>query len=298
MPNLEHHIVQRAGWRWHVTASGNEAHPPLLLLHCWTGNWREWERLIPYLTPHYRVLALDQLGFGQSDKPTGDHYRIPQQAERAHHILRHFGYERATLIGHSMGGQTALTLAAYHPESVEKLVVISPPITGKLHPLSRLGMPFTAPARAGWTYPQRTLIEMAQAVPSVGVHFGRFYFPRPTEQAEQSLYWMNQLNADDQAQSCGWALYAITHWDVTPLLAKVSAPLLGIWGDQDYCVDADESAIIAAHAPNVRHILRIPRVGHFPLVEAWDESLTAIMQFLVGQASDNLLTSLETHSEA
>lgn len=72
---------------------------------------------------HRRSLLIDFLGFGQSDRPPGFDYLLESHARVVASLLDHLGLRRCALIGHSMGGSIAITLAAVRPDLVERLVV-------------------------------------------------------------------------------------------------------------------------------------------------------------------------------
>ncbi|MEP7289906.1 MAG: alpha/beta hydrolase [Chloroflexota bacterium] len=272
---IEHHTIERDGYHWHVVTSGPVDAPPVLMLHCWTGNWTLWEKTMQHLDGQYRFIVPDHLGFGQSDKPRGQFYAIDQQAERSLHILKCFGYERATVIGHSMGGQIALTLAAIHPEAVERLIVVDPSVTGNLHWLLQLAGLWFVPVLRGITWPIVTGINLGLRFPSLGLHSMRMYFAEPFAQREAALYWAAQTIADGQVYSSAWAYKAIVAWDVTPLLSKISAPTLALWGLADYCTPISECDVLATHIRDFRAV-RLSKVGHFPMIEAWEQYISQV----------------------
>src|SRR5262249_6006768 len=85
-----------------------------------------WRHVIPSLAGDYDVVAIDLPGFGESDRPSPSEYRYdaPAFAETLIGVLDSLAIERATLVGHSMGGGVALYAAARRPERVERLVLI------------------------------------------------------------------------------------------------------------------------------------------------------------------------------
>lgn len=280
-PSVEHHTVERDGWRWHVVTAGPADAPPVLLLHCWTGNWTLWQPIMARLDGQYRFITPDHLGFGGSDKPVGDHYRIDDQAERTLFLLRHFGHERARVVGHSMGGQIALTLAGTCPEAVERLAVIDPAVTGRLHPLTGLGLALMALVRRGIEWPLHLTLRLGLAIPRVGALAMATYFPRPWQRLGDAIYWAGQMTADGQTQSAAWAQRATSEWDVSPLLSRIAAPTLAIWGEQDWNVPISELDVLAAGIRDFRAV-RIPRVGHFPMIEAFEQTVETLDGFLRG----------------
>ena len=276
---VEHHSVQHDGHRWHVATAGPPDAPPVLLLHCWAGNWALWEATMERLAGRFRCIAPDLLGFGRSDKPRGDHYQIVRQAERVLRIMDHFGCKRSHLIGHSMGGQIALTLAGRHPEKVARLVVAAPPVTGQLHPLALPLMSYPALARQGVEFPYHWTVRFGRRFPSLGLQLMRVFFPHPEQQREAALYWLGQMGADGQTNSAAWAVRSIREWDVTPLLKDISAPTLAIWGMKDWLVPVAQCAVLERQVAACR-TLRIPDIGHFPMIEAFEPYMREILSFL------------------
>lgn len=276
---VEHHSLQRNGLNWHVVTAGPPDAPPLLLLHCWAGNWAMWQTTLERLSGKFRCIAPDQLGFGRSDKPRGNHYQIARQTERARFILEYFGYARAHILGHSMGGQIALTLAAQYPEMVMRLIVVDPVVTKRLHPLAYPLMLYTALARQGIEFPYKWTHKLGSRFPSLGIQLMRFLFPHPSQQREAALYWAGQMEADGQLNSCAWAAKAIKEWDVTPLLKNISAPTLAIWGTKDWLVPVSQCNILEQKIANCRTV-RIPETGHFPMIEAFEMYIKEIERFL------------------
>lgn len=95
----------------------------LLLLHGLRDGAREWDAIAPALRRHGRVLALDQRGHGESDRPaTG--YAPEDYADDLAAVCDALGLDRAVPIGHSLGGRVALTFAARFPERVARLALI------------------------------------------------------------------------------------------------------------------------------------------------------------------------------
>ena len=79
---------------------------------------------MPALAEHYTVIAPDLLGHGQSAKPRGD-YSLGAYASGLRDLLVALGIERATVVGHSLGGGIAMQFAYQFPERIERLVLVS-----------------------------------------------------------------------------------------------------------------------------------------------------------------------------
>ena len=97
--------------------------PPVVLVHGITSTSATWERVMPYLAERYTVIAPDLLGHGESAKPRGD-YSLGAYASGVRDLLVSLGHERATFVGHSLGGGVTMQLAYQFPERCERLVLV------------------------------------------------------------------------------------------------------------------------------------------------------------------------------
>ncbi|MEO7325449.1 MAG: alpha/beta hydrolase [Dokdonella sp.] len=104
---------------------GDPALPPLLALHGWLDNAGSFDRLAPLLAGASHVVALDLRGHGRSSHaPSGAWYHYVDYFDEIRSTLDHFGWERASLLGHSLGGTLASLFAALYPERVNELLLI------------------------------------------------------------------------------------------------------------------------------------------------------------------------------
>lgn len=96
--------------------------PPLIILHGLFGSSRNWHHLIPRLAAHHHVFALDLRNHG--DSPWAEPMDYPAMAADVRLFMEEKGLTRAALLGHSMGGKVAMTLALLWPDRVSSLVVV------------------------------------------------------------------------------------------------------------------------------------------------------------------------------
>ncbi len=123
--------------------------PPLLLLHGITASSECWSDVLDGLAERHTVIAPDLLGHGSSDKPAGD-YSLGAFASMVRDLLVALGHERATVVGHSLGGGIAMQFSYQFPERVERLVLVSSGGLGReVHPILRAA---TLPG-ADWVMP-------------------------------------------------------------------------------------------------------------------------------------------------
>lgn len=121
------------GWRLRYHQSGRGPH--LLLLHGIGANLYCWRHVIPHLTAHFTVTALDLPGFGQSSILPGADYGLDDQIPRVRAFLDRLKIQTTFVVGNSMGGNIALWLALQHPSRVSGVAVIAPATSRKLIPL-------------------------------------------------------------------------------------------------------------------------------------------------------------------
>lgn len=114
--------------------SGTEAET-LILIHGYLSSTFSFRRLIPYLTQHYAIIAVDLPGFGQSEKPKSFIYSLANYGKLILSLLHKYQLQQVVLVGHSMGGQVALQAAKQAPHLVKKLVLLAS--SGYLQPFSR-----------------------------------------------------------------------------------------------------------------------------------------------------------------
>ena len=103
---------------------GDPAAPPLLLVHGGRDQKRSWDRVAARLSAHYRVIAHDLRGHGQSDWVSDGDYGVMDHVFDVASLVDHLGLERFTLIGHSLGGNITLRYAGLFPDQIEKLVAL------------------------------------------------------------------------------------------------------------------------------------------------------------------------------
>ena len=116
-------VPLRPGFALNVDVGGSG--PAIVLLHGFTGSSRGWGEFGRILQQQFTTVAPDIVGHGHSDSPGDlDQYRMPQVVDDLVEAVRLAGWPRATWLGYSMGGRTALHVAAAHPEAVERLVIV------------------------------------------------------------------------------------------------------------------------------------------------------------------------------
>jgi pimeloyl-ACP methyl ester carboxylesterase len=114
------------GTKIHYNASGSG--PLVVAIHGFPDFSASWDKLAPALNDKYRFVALDTRGYNLSDKPTGvANYAMPKLVEDVQAVIKAEGASKATVIGHDWGAAIAWNYAFSHPETLERLVIMSVP---------------------------------------------------------------------------------------------------------------------------------------------------------------------------
>ncbi len=122
---LHRHQVHTTTVNGHTLAYLDEGQgPPVILIHGFGGSMWQWEHQLAELAQHFRVITIDMLGSGLSDKPEID-YSPTFFLNSFNEFMDTLGIQQASFIGNSMGAGVALGMALTHPERVSKLVLVS-----------------------------------------------------------------------------------------------------------------------------------------------------------------------------
>jgi len=123
---LEHHYADVNGVRLHyVTAGSGEL---MVFLHGFSEFWYQWKPQLVELSSNFETVAPDLRGVGLSSRPVGiDQYRVRVVVEDVRALIDHLGRKKVILVGQDWGGAIAWAFALYHPDYIDKLIVINAP---------------------------------------------------------------------------------------------------------------------------------------------------------------------------
>jgi pimeloyl-ACP methyl ester carboxylesterase len=116
-------ILSLPGGKLEVVEHGPRRASPIVLIHCFTCAINWWDKTIPLLDREHRVVAVDLLGHGGSEKPASG-YSISNQADLVAQALGQLGVRHAEVVGHSLGGPVTIALAEQSPQLVSRMVLI------------------------------------------------------------------------------------------------------------------------------------------------------------------------------
>lgn len=232
---------------------------PLVLLHGFGGNKDNWTYVAEYLTPHFRVIAPDLPGFGDSSKPSDGRYRTRDQVDHVHAFVLALGIRSFSLGGNSMGGRIAAEYAAAHPREVQSLWLLAPGGVVSAEPsemMRRLERGEDIPLLARTPAELDQLLGFAMTV--------RPYVPRPVKE------YVTQRGGADYALQRKIFEGLGQEWEARPLeriVAGLKTPTRIVWGAQDRVLHVSGAEILRKVMPNAA-VLILPTIGHVPMIEA------------------------------
>ena len=131
---LTHHYSTVGEVRLHYVTAGSG--PALLLIHGWPQSWFMWRGIIPALAQHYRVVAVDMRGLGDSSRPYAGYDTTTVSNDIWRLMTEVLGEQRFLVGAHDWGGPVAFALAAQHREAVLAMAILDVPVPGDGTPLA------------------------------------------------------------------------------------------------------------------------------------------------------------------
>jgi len=241
--------------------------PALIILHGLLGSLDNWLTLAKRLAENYTVFIIDQRNHGKS--PHDNQWDYPIMAEDLHEFMEQQGIFISHILGHSMGGKTAMQFAGMYPNRIEKLIVAdmgikrnSPSHTQILEGLNHINL-------STLTSRQEADQQLASYIPSMPIR--QFLIKNLSKDTSGEFAWKFNLNTITQEYENILAAVKIDQ--------PFDHPTLFITGGKsDYVSQADHESI-KAYFPEVR-FAEIPEAGHWLHAEAPDEFLRIVREFL------------------
>lgn len=227
---------------------------PLLLLHGFGADKDNFTRVARFLTPHYRVIVPDLIGFGESAHPANADYTPSAQAERVRALVQALGIATVHIGGSSMGGQIAMTYAAFHPTEVKSLWLLDPAGVWSAPP-SELQRVMRETGRNPLM--ARSEDEFAAVVSFVMTDPP--FMPRPMlnvlareriRNFDLETRIFNQVRSDS----------------IETRIAGLTTRTLIVWGEKDRAINVAAATILHKLLPNSQ-VITLPGIGHLPMLE-------------------------------
>lgn len=257
------------GLRLRVHEGGPPDAPTIVLLHPFGLTMKVWRDMVPALERRFHVVAYDAPGHGKSVRPRRA-LRLALLARTCVGLLDELGVKQAVLMGNSMGGGTALTVALDHPGRARALVLVDA-VGLDFHPWYgipwRMLSPSDVTSSPDWAW--ITAMDVATSKHSLLV--------------QELTADLLAVRSDPLHVEVGlpfWSIVAqMVNHDRSADLNRVFVPTLVVTGAEDAVVDPEHAQRLAAGIHGAR-LVTFPDLGHLPEAEDATEVLAAIEPFL------------------
>lgn len=248
---------------------------PVILLHGWLGSWGYWLRTMEALKNQYRCYALDFWGFGDSGKQRSS-YHVNDFVGLVDQFMDRLGIEAAPIVGHSMGGTVAMSLAVAKPERVQRVIVVGSPVVGdSLNIFLRLaGKPWIA--SIVWQLPTALQLGIRLFSPFVVKNWAEWYQMITRDISRTTL------------EAFFTSIRSLHKTDLRPQLPAVTKPIMGIYGVGDNIVAPNQAVIISQQAA-ISRVKMMSQSGHFPMLDepqAFNANLADFLAFEFARQPD------------
>jgi 2-hydroxy-6-oxonona-2,4-dienedioate hydrolase len=264
--------VEIYGQKIHYLEAGSSG-PQVILLHGLGGDATHWGLTIPALASKYRVYALDQIGFGKSDKPVMN-YRVATLVEFLDQFYQKLGIEKATLVGNSLGGWAAAAFAIAHPQKVDRLVLVSAAgYTAKRYGGQELSKEIYSSLNPSTTADMKRLFE--------AIFYDRAY----STDAVAAQAFTAKLKRGDGHTINAFIDSILRGEDfIDDKVKTIKAPTLVIWGREDRLTPPAMADAFAQDISGAQKMI-IEQCGHASQIEKAQVFNSALLKFLAGESA-------------
>ncbi len=227
----------------------------VLLLHGWGGEAASFQPVFQWLVQSHRVYALDLPGFGKSQMPpTG--WSTSDYARFVAAFLEKFCIPKAHLIGHSFGGRISIILSAEYPEKVDKLILID-----------SAGI---KPPRSAKYYFRVSIAKIGKLLRRFG-KYGNYLANTVLQHTGSKDY--------QEAGNMRATLVKIVNQDLRPLLPRIAASTLLVWGENDQDTPVSFGQIMEKEIPDAGLVV-LKEAGHFSYLDQLPKFCRIVASFL------------------
>ena len=253
---------------------------PLILIHGLGTNAKGWIRNIPELSKLHRVIAIDLPGYGKSDKGYYQ-YSMEFYADVLIHLMNELQIEKAIPVGHSMGGQIAMTAGLKYPDRIQKLVLIAP-----------AGFERFDIGEADWMKKAMSVDFIKKTtMDAIDKNLRSNFYHYPAEakfMIDERVKLRYAKDFDDYVYAVHRNVYAMLDGPVWMKLSQIQQPTLILFGENDLLIP--NRYLHAGFTKNIAKIgdeeipnstlQMIPKCGHFVQFEKPEQTNGAILKFM------------------
>lgn len=260
--NATHYIVKGEG-------------PPVILIHGFLYSTFMWKDVTDLLSKKFTVYAVDLLGWGYSQRLAAGDYTYRLYSDQIHQFMDALGIRKASLVGQSMGGGTAILFGTLHPDRVEKLILVD--AAGLPNPLALTGRIFALPFLGEFllSLPRRAVLAS---------NIKQLWFYDPSKVTRE---YIAEVERPLMIEGSGRTILDILrHLDFGSLSAEIRTlggtvkPILILWGREDRAIPlpiGEEMHKIFTGS----ELKIIEKAGHTPHEEHPEEAARLMTEFLL-----------------
>lgn len=242
----------------------------IVLIHGTGASLHTWDAWVENLRNTHRVIRLDLPAYGLTGADAKKRYSSKDYVDVIDQFLTHLGVEKFHIGGNSLGGLVSWLYASYHPEKVEKLILIDP---------------------SGFPFDSTPMVIQLAKTPVLNL-FIRHFTPKSfieknlkevyydddliTQQTIDRYYDLTLFEGNRQAFI---DRAYIEREDYTARLGDIDLPTLVLWGENDAWIPVTDASRFNAALPQSKVVI-LPNTGHVPMEERPEESLNVVLQFL------------------
>ena len=281
------------GQEIHVVEKGQPGRQVAILIHGWSSSWFATSPILDLLAQRFHCIAVDLPGYGDSP-PYSERTTIPKYVETLAGLIEQVSDGPVVLVGHSMGGMISITTALKHPILVERMVLLSPTISGKLS------------TWANWLLAPVTLMERFSLGSAVVTAVEKSIVGLTDRLMRPALFAQrSDINSADyerirmdarrsgQGRVRGECYWAMRENDLQGHLNGIETPTLILWGAEDNTVPLRDAGVVADEWPQA-DLRIIPKAGHWPHFETPETTRRQVAAYLgLPRGSAELIVPVE-----
>jgi pimeloyl-ACP methyl ester carboxylesterase len=264
-------ILDLPGGEMQILDRGPREAQPIVLIHCFTCAMDWWDGVLPRLEADHRVIAVDLMGHGGSEKP-GSGYTPANQAKLVAEALERLGVSDAEVVGHSLGGAVAVALAEQDPRLVDRVAIVDMPPDNSYGDLGFIaGLAFQPVlGEALWTIKPDFSIRQGLEVAFAAGFDVPDAFVEDVKRMTYTAYDESPAGTD----------HFLGEEPLDQRMAQTGLPLLVLMGAEEQIVDDPQRALdqYKSSVPSAQTEL-VPGAGHSPNVERPEQTAALILAF-------------------
>jgi pimeloyl-ACP methyl ester carboxylesterase len=276
-------FYESQGLRLHYADWGNDAAPPLILIHGGRDHCRSWDAVARALQAHFHVMAPDLRGHGDSEWAKGSSYSLSDYVYDLTCLVRSASAHQAAIVGHSMGGMIGLMYAGAYPDQVAHLAVLDgvTVVPGSpRRPVHKRITEWVSQLDKIAERENRVFNSVAEAAERISAYNVRLT-------SEQALHLARHGVRQNADGSYSWkfdeyqrvrAPYRLSPNEHAVLWSRIRCPTLLLRGDESFLPDP-ETAGVLAHFRRAR-LVTVAGTGHWLHHDKLDEVLGVLLPFL------------------